>query len=165
MFRFAYLHLGNAEDAEDIAQETFLRAFRSLDRFDVSRSLRPWLLSIAANLARNRRRSLARYWAALTRLIPLAPQLSTTDPASGPAGSRDAYVLHAQALWQEVQKLDETDREVIYLRYFLELSTEETAMALGVVEGTVKSRAHRARARLRKILEEEYPALREESGG
>ncbi|HEX2908622.1 MAG TPA: sigma factor, partial [Phototrophicaceae bacterium] len=57
VFRLAYLLLGDASDAEDVAQETFIRAFRFLARFDETRNWRPWLLSIAANLTRNRRRS------------------------------------------------------------------------------------------------------------
>src|SRR5689334_7811726 len=73
IFRLAYLMLGDASDAEDVAQETFMRAFRALDRFDTSRAARPWLLSIAANLARNRRRSLGRYLQALTRAARIAP--------------------------------------------------------------------------------------------
>ncbi|MEW5987644.1 MAG: sigma factor, partial [Chloroflexota bacterium] len=64
VFRLAYLILRDADEAEDVAQETFVRAFRSLGRFDSSRPLRPWLLTIAANLARNRRRAIGRYLAA-----------------------------------------------------------------------------------------------------
>ncbi len=56
VFRLAYLVLGDPDDAEDITQETFIRAYFALGRFDVHRALRPWLLSIAANLARNQRR-------------------------------------------------------------------------------------------------------------
>ena len=57
VFRLSYLLLGDPDDAEDIAQETFLRAWNHLKRFDTTRPLRPWLLSIASNLARNRLRS------------------------------------------------------------------------------------------------------------
>jgi RNA polymerase sigma factor (sigma-70 family) len=67
-FRLAYLLLGDAADAEEVAQDAFVAAFRSLGRFDVMRSFRPWLLTITANLARNRLRSLGRYWAAIRRL-------------------------------------------------------------------------------------------------
>ncbi|MEZ4737214.1 MAG: RNA polymerase sigma factor [Caldilineaceae bacterium] len=67
VFRLAYLLLGDADEAEDVAQEAFIRAFYALARFDPARPLRPWLLQIARNLAYNRRRSLRRYLAALGR--------------------------------------------------------------------------------------------------
>ena len=65
VFRLCYLLLGDPDDAEDIAQETFLRAWKYLKSFDSTRPLRPWLLSIASNLASNRRRSAescCEYW-------------------------------------------------------------------------------------------------------
>ena len=73
VFRLAYLLLGDPDDAEDIAQESFLRAWRSLRSFDASRPLRLWLLSITANLSRNRRRSVGRYFAALMRIFRTEP--------------------------------------------------------------------------------------------
>ena len=73
VFRFAYLLLGDPDDAEDVAQETFLRAWRYLARFDPARPLRPWLLSIASNLASNRRRTAGRYLSALTRAFRNEP--------------------------------------------------------------------------------------------
>jgi RNA polymerase sigma-70 factor (ECF subfamily) len=60
VFRLAYLLLSDADEAKDVAQEAFIRAFRSLDRFDPTRPMRPWLLQITANLARNRRRAIGR---------------------------------------------------------------------------------------------------------
>ena len=79
VFRFAYLLLGDPDEAEDIAQETFLRAWDHLSRFDPSRPLRPWLLSIAANLASNKRRSASRYLAALTRAFRSEPPSATIE--------------------------------------------------------------------------------------
>lgn len=146
VFRLAYLILGNAQDAEDVAQETFLRAFGALDRFDDARLLRPWLLQIARNLAYNRRRSLRRYWRAMNRLWA-GEQLHTASVADA-----DERSIQAQALWQAMQGLKRQDQEVIYLRYFLELSVAEAADALGVAEGTVKSRLARALARLKPLL-------------
>ncbi len=154
-FRLAYLFLGDADEAQDVAQETFLRAFRSLDRFDSSRPLRPWILSIAANLARNRKRAAGRYLSALRRLVRIDP------PERVSIEDRSVQNLQAQSLWQAVQRLDETGRQVVYLRYFLDCSVEETADVMGVAAGTVKSRLHRALARLRILLEREYPALLE----
>jgi RNA polymerase sigma-70 factor (ECF subfamily) len=155
VFRLAYLLLGEAAEAEDVAQETFLRAYRALDRFDLSRPLRPWLLSIAANLARNQRRSAGRYLAALQRLFHAElPHNLTVEEKS-------ASRWEARSLWQAIQRLKVVDQQVVYLRYFLELSIEETAEAMGVAEGTVKSRLSRALTRLRSIIDKEFPGLRE----
>ena len=156
VFRLAYLLTGDASDAEDVAQEAFIRAYRSLDRFDSARPWRPWVLSIAANLARNRRRSIGRYFANLQRFARYNP-----DPVLNPEGAV-AEQHRAQALWQAVQRLETGDQEVIYLRYFLELAVEETASVLQVAPGTVKSRLHRALNRLRAVVEAEFPQLREE---
>ncbi len=156
VFRLAYLLLGDADDAEDAAQEAFIRAFRSLGAFDAARPLRPWLLQIVANVARNRRRSIRRYVAALGRVWQAEGERSV------PFGERSGERWEAQTLWQAVRRLGRTDQEVVYLRFFLELGEAETAAALGVAPGTVKSRLHRALGRLRGIVDREFPALREE---
>ncbi len=154
IFRLAYLLLGDAAEAEDVAQEAFIRAFRALDRFDESRPLRPWLLQIAANLARNRQRSAGRYLQALARMVRGAP-----EPVSS-IGEQTEQRWEAETLWQAVRRLSAADQEIIYLRYFLELSEAEAAEALGVALGTVKSRMHRAMGRLRAVVEQEFPSLR-----
>lgn len=73
IFRYAYLILGDPDDAEDVAQEAFIRAYRSLDTFDIDRPLRPWLFRIVSNQASNRKRSLGRYWGALKRFAVQNP--------------------------------------------------------------------------------------------
>ncbi len=151
VFRLAYLILGDPADADDVAQETFIRAYRALAGFDVARPPCPWLLSIATNLARNRLRSVGRYVAALQRFW-------RSDPA--PA----TITLNADdnaTLWQAVRRLNQTDQDVIYLRFFSALSEAETAQVLEVAPGTVKSRLHRALERLRVVIEKDYPTLRE----
>jgi RNA polymerase sigma-70 factor (ECF subfamily) len=158
VYRLAYLLLGERGDAEDVAQETFIRAFQALDRFDSARPLRPWLLRIASNLARNRRRAAGRYFSALQRAFRAEPELVLG--ASGETSGRD----EAEALWQAVRRLERSDQEIIYLRYFLELSAGETAEALDVAAGTVKSRLHRALARLRAIIQKDLPGLWEGGG-
>ena len=152
VFRLAYLLLGDADDAEDIAQETFLRAWKALKRFDSTRPLRPWLLSIAANLSRNRRRSVGRYVAALTRAFRDEPKPKTLEEKS----TQDTEANH---LWQAVQNLEMPDQQIIYLRYFLDLSVSETAEVLQTAEGTVKSRLSRALEKLRKIIHQDFPVL------
>jgi len=153
VFRLAYLMLGDAGDAEDVAQETFIRAFRFLGSFDTSRSWRNWLLGITANLARNRRRAIGRYLHHLGRLARLAPE-ETIDPET-----ESSHQTDAQALWRAVRRLEQTDQEIIYLRFFLERSVEETADILAIAPGTVKSRLYRALERLRGVVKLEFPVL------
>ncbi len=153
VFRLAYLLLGDPDDAEDVAQETFLRAYHALDRFDVSRPLRPWLLQIAANQARNRRRSLGRYLGALKRFA----QYKEPDGPDTEAISDGR--LQSQMLWQAIRRLSRADQEILYLRHFLELPVDETAASLNISQGTVKSRLHRAHQRLRAVIERDYPEL------
>lgn len=153
VFRLAYLFLGDPVEAEDIAQEAFLRAWKALGSYDHSRPIRPWLLSIAANLAKNRRRSIGRYLQNLYRAATREPGTSST------VEERAHRNLESQALWEAVRRLNAADQEVIYLRYFLNLSVEDTAAASGVATGTVKSRLHRSMERLRAIIKQDFPIL------
>lgn len=153
VYRLAYLLLGDPDDAEDIAQETFLRAWKHLKRFDATRPLRPWLLSIASNLASNRRRSAGRYFAALTRAFRDEPtSINNTEENSSQA-------MQANDLWKAVQTLNLPDQQIVYLRYFLDLTVSETAEVLQVAEGTVKSRMSRALEKLRNVIQQDFPVL------
>lgn len=153
VFRLCYLLLGDPDEADDVAQETFLRAWRHLRQFDPERPLRPWLLSIASNLASNRRRSAGRYLAALTRVF-------RSEPASAVSTEeRSARQMEAENLWKAVQRLSAADQQIIYLRYFLELPVAETAQVMQVAEGTVKSRLNRALKRLRAVIRDDFPLL------
>ncbi|MGD8406012.1 MAG: RNA polymerase sigma factor [Anaerolineales bacterium] len=153
VFRLAYLLMGDPDEAEDIAQETFLRAYKSLKRFDTERPLRPWLLRIASNLAHNRHRSIGRYLSALTRFAQQDPEgIKVTDIEPEDEN---------QTLWQAVKKMTRPFQEVIYLRYFLDLSENEMVDVLDIPAGTVKSRLHRALSKLRGIIERNYPELKE----
>lgn len=145
-FRTAYVITGSAADAEDAAQEGFVRAFRALDRFRLDADLRPWLLRIVANEARNRVRSAGRRKQLELRLRPW-------DAAPSPEAVAVA-TDERRRLLEMVNALSEEDREVIASRYFLELSGQETAAVLGIPEGTVKSRLSRALERLRARFEE-----------
>jgi len=148
--RTAYVITGSAADAEDAAQEGFVKAFRALDRFRAGAELRPWLLRIVANEARNRVRSSG-------RRHNLELRLTEGFRPGDAAPSPEAVAVAAderRRLLQMVNSLSVDDRLVIASRYFLELSGEETAAALGVPEGTVKSRLSRALARLKARVEE-----------
>lgn len=157
VFRLAYLILGDPDDAEDVAQEALIRAYYGLGRFDAARPLRPWLLRIAANLARNRRRSLGRYLGALQRFF----QSEVADRAAAAPGLDRQ---EANRLRQAVGRLRPAAQDIVYLRYFLELSEAEAAEALSIPRGTAKSRLHRALADLRALIETDYPDLRDALG-
>ncbi len=154
VFRFAYLLLHDPDDAEDAAQESFVRAYRAIDRFDETRSFRPWLFGITANLARNRRRSIGRYTTAVQkwwgRRTEIAPQ-----PVEDLTGSQ----IEAQTLWEAIRRLRRDDQAVIYMRFFLDMSVNETAEALDLAPGTVKSRLSRALVRLREVIRADFPEL------
>ena len=145
-FRTAYLVVGNAAEAEEAAQQGFIKAYRALGRFRPGSPFRPWLLQIVANEARNRRRSEGRR-AALT--LRAAEEGSSGGAAPSPEGALLAGE-DRERLLAAVNSLREEERLVIACRYFLELSEEETAAALGVRLGTVKSRTSRALEHLRE---------------
>jgi RNA polymerase sigma-70 factor (ECF subfamily) len=149
-FRTAYLITGSAADAEDAAQEGFVKAHRALATFRPGAEPRPWLLRIVANEARNRVRSAGRRQAMELRV---ASSYRPGDAAPSPEAAAVA-AEDRQRLLSLVNELGEEDRLVIGSRYFLELSGEETAAALGIPEGTVKSRLSRALGRLRARVEE-----------
>lgn len=155
VFRLAYLMLGDADDAADVAQDTFINAYKALNRYDASRPLRPWLMRICANLARNRRRSLGRYFAALRRTL-------ANEPIPMSVHEHSIKSIDAQALWQAVRRLHTNDQEVIYLRYFLDVSEAEMATTLNVAQGTIKSRLSRALGRLRDVVRRDFPGLGQE---
>jgi RNA polymerase sigma-70 factor (ECF subfamily) len=154
VFRLAYLLLGDPDDAEDVAQETFVRAWNSLRRFDSARPLRPWLLRITANLAHNHHRSAGRFLNALLRKWRAeAPPPSMEE--------RSAQDMEFQQLRQALHQLSLPDQQIVYLRYFLDLSVAETAEAMQIAEGTVKSRLNRALNHLRIVIQRDFPMLKD----
>ena len=143
-----------AADADDAAQEAFVKAWIALPRFRQGAPFRPWLLQIVANEARNRRRSAG-------RREGLAIRATVDRPSDDAAPSPEAAALAAErrmTLLAAVNALRDEDREIIGARYFLELSEAEAADVLGIPRGTVKSRLSRALGRLRTVLAELDPA-------
>jgi len=139
------LRIVRAHDvADDVAQEAFVRAWRSLDRFELGRPFGPWVCRIAANLAVNHVRSPRAREEGL-------PEGETPSADSGPLGA----VLDAEAkrvLDEAVAELSREQRAVFVLRTVEEMSYAEIAVALGISPGTVMSRLFRARERLAKSL-------------
>jgi RNA polymerase sigma factor (sigma-70 family) len=145
---------GGADDAEDAAQEAFVKAYAALGRFRAGSPFRPWLLRIVANEARNRRRSAG-------RRTSLAVRAAEDRPSDGAAPSPEAAVLDHErraSLAAALSRLRDDDREIIGARYLLDLSEAEAAEMLGLPRGTVKSRLSRALGRLRTALAEVDPS-------
>jgi RNA polymerase sigma-70 factor (ECF subfamily) len=148
-FRTAYLIAGNAADAEEAAQDGFVKAYRALGRFRSGAPFRPWLLQIVANEARNRRRSAGRRASLALRA---AEEARPGDAVPSPEAALLADERRAELL-AAVNGLREEERLVVSCRFFLGLSEEETANTLELKLGTVKSRTARALEHLRQEVE------------
>jgi len=151
VFRAAYLVTRSAADAQEAAQDAFVKAYAALGRFRSGEPLRPWLMQIAVNESRNRLRAAGRREA-------LALRAAAERPSEGADPSPETALLAAErrrALLAAVDGLREEDRLVISCRFFLDLSERETAQVLGWRQGTVKSRLSRALDRLRAAVGEE----------
>ncbi|MBA2462762.1 MAG: RNA polymerase sigma factor [Actinobacteria bacterium] len=150
-FRTAYLITRNAADAEDAAQAGLVKAYAALPRFRRGSPLRPWLLAIVANEARNLRRSAGRRESLALRA---AHELPSGDAAPSPEGRLLASEQRGTLL-AALETLREEERLVLSCRYLLDLTEEETAAALSLRRGTVKSRTSRALDHLRAQLGED----------
>ena len=146
IYRAAHAVLRNRDDAEDIAQETFVRAYQSISRFDETRPLFPWLYRIARNLCLNRIERVAKRESELPEFDYLP------DVAIGPEDSVIASEERKQ-IRDAVGQLPDQHRQIIELSHFQECSYREIADILDVPMGTVMSRLYNARRRLRELLE------------
>ena len=140
LYRYAYLLAGNHADAEDIAQQTLMKAHRSWSRIKGSDSLTAYLRRMLTNTYLSQRRPKRRRLELLTD----APPEGIHGPAGGPE--------ERMALWPHVKSLPPRQRAVIVLRYYEDLSEEEIANTLGCSRGNVKSTAHHALKALRAVL-------------
>jgi RNA polymerase sigma-70 factor (ECF subfamily) len=149
VYNLAWRALGDEREAEDAAQEAFVRAWLALPNFRGQAQFSTWLYRIVTNLCCNRLPRLRRELTALADdQADAVPDESTPDPASGlEAGERRAF-LHRQ-----IGALPESQRLLVLLRYQHELPYEEIATVLSLPLGTVKTGLFRARARLRAALQ------------
>ncbi len=142
---------GAGADADDMVQEAFVKAYAALGRFRPGAAFRPWLLQIVMNETRNLHRSRSRR---STREFRWGRELLGRGPWLGAElENPESEVLAAsrrETLLRSVESLPRELREVVTCRYLLELSEAESAIALNIPSGTVKSRLHRALAKLRE---------------
>ncbi|MFN2299590.1 MAG: RNA polymerase sigma factor [Anaerolineales bacterium] len=144
VFNLCYRMLGNREDAEDAAQESFWRAFKGLKKYDERRSFGTWMLSIAAHHCIDR---LRRKRPVILSLESLLPEQDAPDRHPGPE-SQTYRKQQQEEVQQLLQVLGWEERSMIVMRYWHDMSYEEIAHALRVSVGAVKSRLHRARKTL-----------------
>lgn len=144
LYKIVRFLLGNAEDAKDVIQETYLQAYRNLYRFDQSREFRPWLTGIALRQIKAHRR---RHWLQLRKSKKAAQSEKTQEEDfAGVLTDR----LSDDGLSKRINRLPYKLRQVVLLRYLNDYSQEEVAEILNIPLGTVKSRIHSALERLRR---------------
>ena len=148
VFSLAYRMLGSAPDAEDAAQESFLRAYRALGGYDSGRAFSTWLLSIAAHHCIDRIRRKRMHELSLDA-VPQDCWRSASD--AGPEASVERRA-EAERVGRCLAALPEDYRLVVVLRYWHDMGYADIARILGESESAVKSRLHRARLRLAELL-------------
>lgn len=148
IWNYAYFMTKSREVADDISQEVFIKSYFQISQFRGQSTVKTWLLTIARNMALNHFRS------AFFRKVTLADLFSGKDVSSS-AEQEVLDQLASKHIWQIVLALPRKHREVLLLDVHYGLSCKEIAIMLGLAEGTVKSRLHRARSKVAEQLKEE----------
>jgi RNA polymerase sigma-70 factor, ECF subfamily len=138
IYGFAYQHLRDADEANDLAQEIFVKLYRNLGRYDPERPFEPWFWKLATNTTINYRR----------KRVPLPAE--PLEESTGDTASRG----HDPALVDALAQLDPAYRLPILLHYYADLSLEQVGQSLNLSVPAIKSRLHRARAQRRNTLAE-----------
>jgi RNA polymerase sigma factor (sigma-70 family) len=149
VYNYCFRRIGNWASAEDMLSLVFLEAWRRRDKELPSDKILPWLFGIATNVVRNERRSERRFTIALSRTPTIAPE----PDFAGDANERLDDERQAEAALMLLGKLSRREQDVFFLSAVMELSYEDTASALGLPIGTVRSRLSRAQARLRNSIQ------------
>lgn len=145
VFNLTYRMLGNRGEAEDAAQEAFLRAYQHLKRYDPTRSFKTWLLSITSNYCIDRLRKRRLTWLSIDEPLPPHPALNSDEP-----NPERAAVLNEreQAMQDLLAELAPDYRAAVVLKYWYDMSYAEIAETLDTTESAIKSRLYRARQML-----------------
>ncbi|MCE7946866.1 MAG: sigma-70 family RNA polymerase sigma factor [Chloroflexi bacterium CFX4] len=158
VYNLAYRILGNRVEAEDAAQETFLRAYANLERYDMARPFRTWLLSITSNFCIDRLRRRRLKWLSIDEPLPPRTVLHSEEiepEAAAIASERTALI---QSLLAE---LSPEHRAAVVLHYWYDYSYQEIAEMLRTTESAIKSRLFRARQTLAAKLTALQPDMRQ----
>jgi len=145
VYNLAYRMLGNRVEAEDAAQETFLRAYTNLERYDMDRPFRTWLLAITSNFCIDRLRRRRLTWLSIDEPLPPHPSLHSDEIEPEDAVIDNERSALIQSLLAE---LSPDYRAAVVLHYWYEYSYTEIAEILNTTESAVKSRLFRARQQL-----------------
>jgi RNA polymerase sigma-70 factor (ECF subfamily) len=148
IFGLALGIVGEPADADDIVQETFIRAYDKLDQYDIDRKFSPWLFTVAANLAKNKLRR-DKFTKPLKHPNWLTSR-GSDDPAELAQKEKENHKLR-----KSLGKLDYKYRAPMVLRYYIDLSYDEISEITDLPSGTVKTRLHRGKKKLKEILEGE----------
>lgn len=149
IFRLALSIVGDPADANEITQETFIAALRSLPSYQEKQSFKAWLYTIALNHSRShlrKRKVLERLRTTLTSIFRIETEKQVSPEEMVVQSEKETQI------WNSLNQLDERHRTVVVLRYFHELSVAEISEILSVNEGTIHSRLHSAREKLRDTL-------------
>lgn len=149
IFRLALSIVGDPAEANEVTQETFIAALRSLPSYQEKQSFKAWLYTIAVNHSRNhlrKRKVLERLRTTLTGIFQIETERQIMPEEAVIQNEKEAQ------LWNSLNQLDEQHRTVVVLRYFHELSIAEISEILVINEGTIHSRLHNAREKLRNAL-------------
>ena len=151
VFKLSLSIVNDVTEAHEITQETFIAALKSLHTYQEKKSLRAWLYTIGLNLSRShlrKRKLLERLRNTLTNIFQVDLQKQSSPEEVVIQNEKETLI------WEALNKLDERHRMVVVLRYFHELSIAEISEILSINEGTVHSRLHSARQRLKNALEQ-----------
>jgi RNA polymerase sigma-70 factor (ECF subfamily) len=142
--------LGTRDDAQDAAQDVFLRAFKYLHRLDIHKPIEPWLMQMTVNVCRNIGRSRQRRWNTFPDVAaPDTPADETRNPFAGVAEEQQRRML-----WKALDSLPEKERLAVILRDIDGRSTAEVAEILRSSESTVRSQVSRARVRMKDAIDQ-----------
>ena len=156
LFGYALRATGNAELAQDLVQETFLRIVQRLGKYDDQGKFEAWLFRILVNLVRDHGRSLSRHPTQSTVIESDGERIEMTDELAGKVPAPHEPLHHREdvdALQIALRKLPEGDRQILMLRHFADMPFKDIARTLNCPIGTVLARAHRALGKLRGLME------------